>query len=104
MKRIVSAVLLTLIAAAPLISHGNMEHVLGVVFEVTPHSISVRTTDGAIQVVAIGDETHFVMGDSPASLKDIQIGSRVVIHAHKHEGKLEAAEIKIGVATPAKKP
>ena len=103
MKRIFTAVLLVAVAA-PLLAHGNMEHVLGTVTEITPNSISVQTPEGAVEVVAINEATHFVKGDSPASLKDIQVGSRVVIHAHWHEGKLEAAEIKIGIATPPRKP
>jgi len=103
MKRISGAVLFAAIAAAVLHAHGNMEHVLGTVTAVDEYSISVKASDGSTQVVAIDDETHFLKGDSPASLKDVQIGSRVVIHAHKHEGKLEAAEVKIGMMASVKK-
>jgi hypothetical protein len=71
------------------------------VVEMTDHSFSVKTTDGSIKVVAYDAETHFLKGTSPASAKDIVIGSRVVIHAHQNGDKLHAAEVKIGTAPVA---
>jgi len=104
MKNLASILLLTLCFCMLLYAHGNLTHVMGTVVEMTDHSFSVKTTDGSIKVVAYDAETHFLKGTSPASAKDIVIGSRVVIHAHQNGDKLHAAEIKIGTAPVAPHP
>jgi hypothetical protein len=96
------AVLLSLSSLA--LAHGDLKHVLGTVIEITDHSISVKTADGAIKVVAFDAETHFLKGANPATVRDLQIGSRVVIHAHVNGDKMHAAEIKIGTGTTATNP
>jgi hypothetical protein len=84
--------LLTTLAFA----HGDMEHVLGTVVQVTDHTLSVKTKDGSTKVVAFDHETHFLKGTSPATIADVVVGARVVIHAHNHGTMLHAAEVKIG--------
>jgi hypothetical protein len=97
----------TLLLGAMLVStlafaHGGMDYVLGTVTAVTDHSVSVKNRDGVIQTVEFDSETKFVKGESVATIKDVQVGSRVVIHAHKNGDTLHAAEVKIGVdAAPA---
>jgi hypothetical protein len=81
--------------------HGNAVHVLGTVTVVSDASVSVKTTTGETKIVAIDAETKFAKGDSAAELKDIHVGHRVVIHAHSHEGKLHAAEVKLGATRAA---
>ena len=77
-------------------AHGGMEHVLGTVTAVTDHSLSVKTRDGVAKTVEFDGETKFVKGDAPATIKDVQVGNRVVIHAHKNDNSLHAAEVRIG--------
>lgn len=91
-----SALLLVLSLGLPLFAHGNMEHVLGTVVKISDHSLSVRVSDGTIKSVLLDDQTHFLQGSAPATLSDIKIGMRVVIHAHKHGNLLHAAEVKVG--------
>ena len=86
----------TLVLATLAFAHGGMEHVLGTVTAVTDHSVSVKTRDGAVQTVEFDGETKFVKGDAAATIKDVQVGSRVAIHAHKNENTLHAAEVRIG--------
>ncbi len=86
----------TLLLGALAFAHGGMEHVLGTVTAITDHSVSVKTRDGAIKTVEFDSETKFVKGDAAVTVKDLQVGSRVVIHAHPHENSLHAAEVKIG--------
>ena len=83
-------------------AHGGMEHVLGTVTGITDHSLSVKTSEGAVTTVEFDGETKFLKGDTPATVKDVQVGSRVVIHAHKHDNELHAAEVKIGTGSPGK--
>ena len=73
-----------------------MDHVLGTVTAITNHSLSVKTRDGAIKTVEFDGETKFVKGDAAATIKDVQVGNRVVIHADNHDNLLHAAEVRIG--------
>jgi len=101
MKKLASILILTLLLSALAFAHGNLTHVLGTVVEIGDHSLSVKTTDGSVKVVAFDADTHFLKGASPATVKDVAIGSRVVIHAHQNGDKLHAAEVRIGTANAA---
>ena len=88
----------TLLLGTLAFAHGGMEHILGTVTAITDHSLSVKTRDGATRTVEFDSETKFVKGDAPATIKDVQVGSRVAIHAHKNDNSLHAAEVRIGAA------
>ena len=60
---------------------------MGTVTAIAEHSISVKTRDGATKTVEFDGETKFVKGDAAATIKDVQVGSRVVIHAHNHDNR-----------------
>ena len=96
MLTLFSAACLTLLLSAQSFAHGGMDHVMGTITGMTDHSLSVKASDGTVTEVEIDGETKFVKGDSAATLKDVQVGSRVVIHAQKHDNSLHAAEVKIG--------
>ena len=68
----------TLLLGSLAFAHGGMEHILGTVTAITDHSLSVKTRDGAAKTVEFDGETKFVKGDAPATVKDVQVGSRVV--------------------------
>ncbi|MGH9496964.1 MAG: hypothetical protein ACRD3B_18350 [Candidatus Sulfotelmatobacter sp.] len=95
--------LTTLLMSVFALAHGGLVHVLGTVVEITEHSISVKVADGSIKTVAFDAETHFLKGASPATAKDLVVGSRVVIHAHQHGEKFHAAEVKIAAGVAAKR-
>jgi len=97
-----SIVLCVLLYSSFAIAHGGMEHVLGTITAVTDHTLSVKTTAGPEVQVEFDPETHFLKGETPATAKDVHVGDRVVIHAHKHDNGLHAAEVKIGVKAAAK--
>jgi hypothetical protein len=92
-----------LLLSALAFAHGNLAHILGTVVAVTDHSVSVKTADGTIKEVAFDAETHFLKSGSPATAKDVVVGSRVVIHVHQNGDKFHAAEIKIGTTAAANK-
>lgn len=91
----------TLLLGTLTFAHGGMEHILGTVTAITDHSLSVKTRDGATKTVEFDSETKFVKDDAAATIKDVQVGSRVVIHAHNHDSSLHAAEVKIGTDAAA---
>jgi len=97
---LISALFCTLLLSLLTFAHGGMEHIMGTVTAVSEHSLSVKTSSGAVTAVEFDDETKFTKGDAAATAKDVQVGSRVVIHAHKHDNSLHAAEVKIGKAAP----
>jgi len=104
MKKVSLILTSILVLGALAFAHGNLAHVLGTVVEVTDNSISVKTADGSVKVVAFDGETHFLKGEAPATVKDVVIGSRVVIHAHQNGDKFHAAEVKIGTSGTAANP
>lgn len=99
MKKPALILLITMLLSLAAFAHGDMEHVMGTVVTVTDQSLSVKLTDGTVKVVLIDGETRFLKGTAAATAKDVVVGSRVVIHAHKHGDSLHAAEVKIGVTT-----
>src|SRR5208282_5360199 len=71
MKKLTLVLLSTLLLGALAFAHGNLAHVLGTVVQITDTSISVKTADGSIKVVAFDGETHFLKGEAPATIKDV---------------------------------
>ena len=104
MKKFTLVLLSTLLLGALAFAHGNLAHVLGTVVQITDNSISVKTADGSVKVVAFDGETHFLKGGAAATIKDVLIGSRVVIHAHQNGDKFHAAVVKIGTNAATQHP
>lgn len=98
-----SALYCTLLFSALAFAHGSMEHVMGTVTGITDHSLSVKTSDGTVTAVEFDDQTKFTKGDAAATIKDVQVGSRVVIHADKLDNALHAAEVRIGTSSPGQR-
>jgi hypothetical protein len=104
MKKLSLVVICSLLLSTLAFAHGGMEHVLGTVTAVTENTLTVKTRDGAVKTVGFDGETKFMKGDAAATIKDVQVGSRVVIHAHKNDNALHAAEVRIGAdAAPDKR-
>ena len=98
MKKL-SFVLICVLLSAFAFAHGGMEHLMGTVSAIADHSLSVKTTAGDTKTVEFDASTHFLKGEATITAKDIHVGDRVVIHAHKRDNSLHATEIKIGAAT-----
>ena len=101
MKTLASILIVTFLFAAVVAAHGDLAHVMGTVVAVDEHSVSVKTADGTVKVVTFDEYTHFLKGTTPAAVKDVVVGSRVVIHAHQTGDKYRAVEVKIGMPAPA---
>jgi len=99
MKRRIAVLVSILVFAGPVFAHGNEQHVMGTVTEVTDNSITVETRDQQKVTVAIVPETKFMKGTATATLKDLKVGDRVVIHAAKHGEQLQAHTVRIGGAS-----
>lgn len=104
MKKALLILICCTLLGALAFAHGDMEHVVGTVVALTDHSVSVKAADGSVKVVAFDNATRFLKGDAGATVKDVRVGGRVVIHARKHGNDLLAAEIRIGADKPAARP
>jgi len=81
-------------------AHGTDKHVLGTVTKITDTEITIETQTKEVQVVKIAPDTSFVKSGASATLKDLKIGDRVVIHAKPVGNDLIAHEVRFGKQAP----
>jgi len=96
MKKQFSIAILFLALAAVAFAHGTYTHVMGTVTKITDSEITVETMDKQVMVVRIAANTSFLKGGAAATLKDLKVGDRVVIHAKPIGTDLVAHEIRFG--------
>jgi ribosomal protein S1 len=96
MKRTVAVFALALAFSAIAFAHGNEKHVMGTVTSISDNSITVETTSKKTVMVTLSTATKFQKSGSPAALKDLKVGDKVVIHATGAEEKLVATEVRFG--------
>jgi len=101
MKRIVLLVVLLVFAARSAYAHGKEEHVMGTVTAVTASTITVQIKDKDPVIVYTTAETKYEKSGAVASMQDLQVGDRVVIHAARIKDQLVAKEVHFGAATHA---
>lgn len=82
-------------------AHEGMIHVLGTAMALTDKSVTVKTTDERIVQVTLLESTTYESGSTPLTLKDLRVGDRVVIHAVKTDGTLQAHEVRFSHGAPA---
>jgi GH25 family lysozyme M1 (1,4-beta-N-acetylmuramidase) len=72
---------------------------------VTDNSITVDTVKHTTVIVMVDPSTTFSHKDMKASLKDLKVGERVVIHAKEGaDKKLQAISVKWGASSSTKMP
>ncbi len=99
MKRLVSIAISLLFLTTMALAHGNEQHVMGTVTEVTETSITVETLNKQKVTVSVVQETKFIKGNAAATFKDVKLGDRVVIHAAKQGEQLQAYTVRIGTSS-----
>lgn len=96
MKRTVPVVALLCALSGILLAHGNEKHVMGNVTAISDHSITIETTSKVSVTVELSDKTKFEKSGAAATLKDLKVGDKVVIHADASGDKLVANEVHFG--------
>jgi hypothetical protein len=96
MIRLFSIAVLVVGLASGVWAHGTDKHVMGVVTKITDTEVSVEAADKSVTVVKIAADTTFVKSGAAASLKDLKVGDRVVIHAKPEGTDLIAHEVRFG--------
>lgn len=85
------------------VAHGKEKHVMGTVTNVSENSITVETARKKSVTVQLTENTKFEKNGTPATLQDLKVGDRVVIHADVSDKRLLANEVHFG-AMKAKQP
>ena len=103
MKRMLMMLMGAVLFAGLAFAHGDEQHVMGTVTKITDTTITVEVapkqgeTQKAAVIVNVVSSTKFEKMGVAATIKDLNVGDRVVIHAGKKAGKLEAHVVKIGM-------
>lgn len=95
MKRVLLLLLTLGVFAGAAYAHNGMQHVMGTVTAITNTSITVKTTDGKAQSVAVTGDTKYSKADATVTLKEIKVGDHIVIHTTRKGDQLTAAEVKV---------
>ncbi|HWZ49986.1 MAG TPA: DUF5666 domain-containing protein [Granulicella sp.] len=101
MKKVLATLFALVLMVSSAYAHNGMEHVMGIVADITGTSITVTTTDGKTQTVTATADTKYSKMDTAITLKDIKVGDHVVIHATKKDDKLIAATVQVGMGRMA---
>ena len=96
MKRAIAVTTLLLALSVMVFAHGKEKHVMGKVTSVSDNSITVETTANQSVAVEVDDKTKFEKSGATATLKDLKVGDKVVIHADTAGDKLVASEVHFG--------
>ncbi len=96
MKRTVAIVTLLFAVSLMAFAHGKEKHVMGKVTNISDTSITVQTTDKKSVTVEVTDKTKFEKSGASATLKDLKVGDKVVVHADVSGDKLIAHEVHSG--------
>lgn len=96
MKRTVAVVALLFALSVIALAHGKEKHVMGKVTSTSDNSITVETTSKKSVTVELSDKTKFEKSSAPATLKDLKVGDKVVIHADVSGDKVVANEVHFG--------
>ena len=100
-RKTFSVAILVVILASAALAHGTYTHVMGTVTKITAEEVTVETTDKQLTVVKIASTTSFVKSGAVATLKDLKVGDRVVIHAKPIGADLVAHEVRFGKVSTA---
>jgi Domain of unknown function (DUF5666) len=95
-KQAILLVSIVALAVGAALAHGTALHVMGTVTAMTDDSITVQTKAKEPVTVYTMPDTKYEKSGAAASMKDLKIGDRVVIHAAKMNDKLMASEVSFG--------
>ena len=100
MRRIFLTIMAVLVLAGGVaFAHGNAEHVRGTVTNVTDTAITVQVSAKQTRTVTINAKTMVMKGDAHLSVKDVQVGDRVILDVDKKTSI--ASEVKLATAAAA---
>ena len=100
--KVLLGIALIALATTVAVAHGEKKHVTGTLEKISANSVIVKTMDGKSVEVKVTPSTTYVsrVGNEskPATMSDLAVGNRVVIHATPKGDTLEADEIRFSTA------
>ncbi len=96
MKRTLAVVALLFAISTMALAHGKEKHVMGTVTGISDSAVTVETTAKKSVTVDVSEKTKFEKSGVPATVKDLKVGDKVVIHADVSGDKLVANEVHFG--------
>ncbi len=92
-------VVLLLGAFSSVQAHGSGRHVMGTVSAVDASHVEIKTSEGNVVSARLNKETKYFRGKTPATLADVEVGMRIVLHLAGDEDHPTVREARL----PAKK-
>ena len=96
MKRTVVVIAFLFVLSLLAVAHGKEKHVMGTVTNISDTSITVETSAKKSVTVEVNDKTKLEKSGAAATLKDLKVGDKVVVHADMSDNKLVANEVHFG--------
>jgi len=100
--KVASMLVALALCSAPVADHEGGHDVRGVVTSVGPQELTVKTSHRE-ETFVLTPETQFVKDGSPATPQDLKASDRVVVHAKKNAGRLEAFKVQFRSPASPKK-
>jgi hypothetical protein len=97
--KVASILLAFALCSTPVAAHEGGHDARGVVTSVGPQELSIKTNHGE-EMFVLTPQTEFVKDGAPATAQDLKASERVVVHAKKNAGRLEA--VKVQFKSPAR--
>ena len=87
------------LCSVPVAAHEGGHDARGIVTSVGSEALSIKTNRGE-ESFLLTPQTEFVKDGAPATAQDVKALDRVVVHAKKNAGRLEA--VKVQFKSPAR--
>jgi hypothetical protein len=100
--KIASMLLAFALCSAPVAAHEGGHDARGVVTLVGSQELTIKTNQGETKFF-LTPETQFVKDGMPATAQDLKTSDRVVVHAKKIAGRLEAVKVQFKSAARPRK-
>ena len=100
--KVASMLLAFALCSAPVAAHEGGHDARGVVTSVGSQELTIKTSHGEEKFL-LTPETKFVKDGSLATAQDLETSARVVVHAKKNAGRLEAVKVQFKSAERPKK-
>jgi hypothetical protein len=100
MKRKLAILFVVVLVSAAASAHNGMDHVIGIVSKLTATTITVvQEKDHTPVEFVTTNETIYERANVPSHRANLKLGDRVVIHAIKVNGHLQAHEVQFADAS-----
>ena len=88
-------VILLLGAFSSVQAHGSGRHVMGTVSAVDASHVGVKTAGGKVVSARLDKETKYFRGKASATLADVKVGMRIVLHLAGEEDNPMVREVRL---------